>query len=709
MRKLRLETEISGEKEVERGFDRLARAVDEVGDEAAQTERQMSRLSRELTEHKTKLSKLNNEYEKTGDTKFIKEFAKERKAGAGLRAMATELRRVEADAKRADAPLAKIAKTVDTSTTSFRGLSTEIKHTEDSITSLSKAFAKSGDKGLLKEIDELSTGLAKLRRVEKTLTGDRKGGISGELRIPGLDLLKSVTSTLGPGLSATTGLGVGLPIAAVAGGLAGTAVLGTAALGGIAGGAALGAQRAEVKSAFAGLGSEVMADLIRETEVFVGPLQRTAGIFAASWRRVKPDIAATFADLADEVEPLAEGLAGGAEKAIRGIAKAAREAEPVTKELGITADRLGGAVGDLFETVTEGAEGSADALRLTTDALVLMTAATGGAIVGLSKVAEGLAEIEERGVVLTGALVLAKLFDETDKSADGAAESTQDLAKGLTDAGNAAGDALQNFRDLNTAFSDAFDNQLSLDQANSDFKNGYNELKESIKENGRSLDETKEKGKANADALRGQIEEAKRLYDEQIKKAGGSVLAIAAADAQLKTNLETIRKWGKDLKLPHAELEAILAVYLAMLRQPNINKEVTVTGNVAGGSRRFANAEGGVFEPAAEGKLRDAEIFSTRSPGRFMIAEPSTGGEAFVPKNGDRARSLKILQHAAGWHDAEVVPRRRAVAMGGGGSIAAPSGGGATLTYVGGTPGGLEALFLSWFEKQFRNGAIRLS
>jgi hypothetical protein len=51
-----------------------------------------------------------------------------------------------------------------------------------------------------------------------------------------------------------------------------------------------------------------------------------------------------------------------------------------------------------------------------------------------------------------------------------------------------------------------------------------------------------------------------------------------------------------------------------------------------------------------------------------MIAEPQTKGEAFVPKSGDYGRSMTILSAAAGWYNADVVPRQGW--YGGGGSVA---------------------------------------
>lgn len=70
-----------------------------------------------------------------------------------------------------------------------------------------------------------------------------------------------------------------------------------------------------------------------------------------------------------------------------------------------------------------------------------------------------------------------------------------------------------------------------------------------------------------------------------------------------------------------------------------------------------ANAAGGVYQHAADGLLSQATTYSPVNPGRYMIAEPGTGGEAFIPRFGDFNRSMGILNQAAGWYGAQLAPR----------------------------------------------------
>src|SRR5690606_38594245 len=90
------------------------------------------------------------------------------------------------------------------------------------------------------------------------------------------------------------------------------------------------------------------------------------------------------------------------------------------------------------------------------------------------------------------------------------------------------------------------------------------------------------------------------------------------------------------------------------------NRTSTMTVNVRPGSvPRFGisvlNRHGGVYVHAQDGLLREAQVFSPVAPARYAFAEPATGGEAFIPRFGDRDRSLAIADAAAQWHGGRVV------------------------------------------------------
>lgn len=85
------------------------------------------------------------------------------------------------------------------------------------------------------------------------------------------------------------------------------------------------------------------------------------------------------------------------------------------------------------------------------------------------------------------------------------------------------------------------------------------------------------------------------------------------------------------------------------------------------------NRWGGAYEHAAVGLLSQASMYSTASPGRYMIAEPETGGEGFVPRYGNYARSTSIIDQEARWYGGRFVPNTSNGSSGGGGSSYSPS------------------------------------
>lgn len=67
-------------------------------------------------------------------------------------------------------------------------------------------------------------------------------------------------------------------------------------------------------------------------------------------------------------------------------------------------------------------------------------------------------------------------------------------------------------------------------------------------------------------------------------------------------------------------------------------------------------AEGGLHSYAQGGERRQAQIGNGRN--RIWWDEPETGGEAYIPRLGNKARNLETLATAAGWSGMDLVPRQ---------------------------------------------------
>lgn len=179
-----------------------------------------------------------------------------------------------------------------------------------------------------------------------------------------------------------------------------------------------------------------------------------------------------------------------------------------------------------------------------------------------------------------------------------------------------------------------------------------------------TLDQTQDLGKANdvITTARAQfiaMAEKMGLSEDAAGKLADSLLKLP--DVNPKVTVVTAEA-EKDIQRVRTELDKIK------------NKVVSVTitrGDLnRGGSQASTNRWGGVYTHAADGALRQAQMFSAvAGPGaRYGYAEGGTGGEGFVPKNGDYGRSIGILSTMAGWYGQHLVPAWQGRTAGGDGA-----------------------------------------
>ena len=627
-RQLKLDTSIEGVAPVVAGFEGMAKGIDKAGDQAAQTERQLSRLSRQITETQAKMALLTKQFNETGDSKFIKEFGHEKRALAGLRSMQQELDKTEASAKKAGVAL-----------------------------------------------DALTPG------------GDKRPGISGQLRLPGLDIAKAI----GPGgLTA-----IAAPLLAETGGLIAAGGLLTAGIGATIGGVALAARRKEVKDAFSSLTQEVGRELDRDAEVFAAPLIRSAHLFGDAFRKEEAGIRGALRDASGYVEPLAAGVAGLAHGFLPGFEHAVAAAGPVVKELSESVlPAIGQGVGNLFDATARSVPGAVDALRDLGQATKVTLTGLGSLVEVLSAVNHGLHEVDTLGgrvpstLERTGVAVdfLSQGIDgllHGDFEGRGASPGNTSVMKGLErdlrDLGGATASTAAEFRGLHQAMADAFDETLNLDKANLDFKKGYLDLKESIADNGKTLNENTREGQANLETLRSWIDSAKNARDAAILQAGGvkaSTTAVANADAGLKVHLDQIRQWALKLGLPLAVIDQILAKYYALLNAPAINKQVSI-----GGPARSGGSSRNKVQAFAEGGTVDAPA------GQPVLAIVHGGEEVLTQQKAAALRAGRSYVNP-------YMPTRAA------------SGGVAVAINFGGSASDFDRLMASWFMAKKRTGEI---
>lgn len=145
------------------------------------------------------------------------------------------------------------------------------------------------------------------------------------------------------------------------------------------------------------------------------------------------------------------------------------------------------------------------------------------------------------------------------------------------------------------------------------------------------------------------------------KKAGGEVGALNAQIRAVKDKLAKVNIVGP--VAANSEI-AHLRAQLAALQDKAIHLQVTTTYAYHGPQPSLGlprNALGSNIDKSRWGNVYSFAGGGVQAkvagPGTlYQWAEPSTGGEAFIPRNGDKARSASILDTAASWYGMKVSP-----------------------------------------------------
>ena len=307
---------------------------------------------------------------------------------------------------------------------------------------------------------------------------------------------------------------------------------------------------------------------------------------------------------------------------------------------------------------------TAEDTRKNVDAALVKMAETG-------RVQEAMAAVEEaakrQGVSVEFAM---KHFPEF-AAAAGIAATEAEVFAGALD--NAAGEAKQ----LEKAVSHLNGEMLTMRGATRDAEAALDDFQEALKESNGSMDETNEKGRNAAQAFDDLVVAADAVYLKTLEQTG----SLEAADAAWNTYIEALRQTMRDANIGEEAINDLIAAVTKVPGKKGIDIEVnaaqaiakaqavleaiqrlrdrTITITTENRQVTFGSGltmrDGGITVHAAGGLLSKAHVATP--PTRFAYAEPETGGEAFIPKRGERSRSMSILSAAAGWYNADVVPR----------------------------------------------------
>lgn len=565
---------------------------------------------------------------------------------------------------------------------------------------LGRQFAATGDKSLLKAFAADQSLLRRMQRIRQELNvspGTAGGFLNGISASPALIAAAAAAA---------------VAIAPAFGAAVGGAVLGGVGIGGIIGGITAAAHDGRVRDAYAELGHGLAASLHEAGRPFLGPLLHEVSTLGAAAYSGINILREGFEKLAPVVRPLALGIDGFVEALGPGLKQAFGAAAPAIRVLANELPEIGSALSDALAAISRDSDGAIEGFIGLLHATEDLIRGTGEFVGWLSRAFEMLVRVSNASATVLAnwmqtfrfleaipgvgtALGLVRQHvedarDETFSLMDGmrrAGDTSKDFSYSLDGTADSADEAAQKVKDLTDRIDDLFAAQLSWDQANIDLRQGMRDLVEELTHGKRTLSETSAEGDKNREAI---IRQVKEVVDaaEAYRRWSGD---IAGANRQRDTELEKIRAVLIQLGYNRQAVNEIVDAYKKIPAKASVPVEApglatvqsrldkvntmldridgrvattyvrTVFGEFRAGERNpSANRWGGVYERAADhaaaGLLREAAVYSAQNPARYAYAEPSTGGEAFIPRRGDATRSMGILNHAAGWYGASVVP-----------------------------------------------------
>jgi hypothetical protein len=433
------------------------------------------------------------------------------KSSRGLRGFLSNLRKADDQAKKTQGNLDKVSsatgklgKSADDNSRSISKLHDELGIAQHELGSLARAFAKAQSASeridLSKAMKRQESEIRKLTKNINILEAiePKPSDVSKFAKVFGGSISESVSSAgaaLGPVL-----VGVAIGSAPLIGATISAAVIGGAGLGGIVGGLVLASKDPRVEGAFKGAVSGLKTELTDAASSFVDPTIKAIEQISGSLKKI--NFKQIFGDASKFLPFLTSGISTFIEKVGGGIEKLIHNARPVMEALGTGIAAIGGAIGDVFEELSDNGVDAALALQTVFGVVVATIKAVGTAVNVLTESFGLLARIGVFGPSLQSQYFALKASQDLAVQGASAVVLTQGLVARAF--GKSADSATTNgaaLLTLDERMNQVYNSARNLFDAETDAAGAMDSFKKSISENGKTLDLHTEKGRANRDAL----------------------------------------------------------------------------------------------------------------------------------------------------------------------------------------------------------------
>lgn len=557
------------------GFDKLGdkadkatRKLDDLGDEAGQ-------LSRKMLEAQLAARALARQFDKTGDSKLLKDFSKINNEAAKLGRLMKAIQ-FEPD------------KSGDSKSKGFFG-------------KFLKAAADAGEQGGLLTV---------------------KGFTAAFEALPGPVKTALVAAVVGGGMAVAPLLAAALS-GAVLSGIAG---------GGIAGGLILAAKDPRVAEAYGNMGSRILQQLRENVgKPFAQVLLDEAPEIENAFNRQLPRLSKISAQLARDTKPIITNVLGAFEKIMPSVERASAAGGAILRQLSGQLPGLAAAVGRLFDAFAQGGRGAGDALAFLIGSFRALIE-----VMALGyRVSAPMLNI--LGMIAEFTNLVPKASDGTAHWRDNLASSgttAMSTAMAYEDLAQSLGNTANQANAANDAFNRLFGEQMSVQQANLAVNVGLSQLTETIKGNKKTLDQHTESGQKNAEVILRQVGNYEQQRQAAIAAGNGTASATAQANAAYNSQVSALRNLllslglaagavdaliGKLYNIPQGRTVTITTVYRTVGNASGISDQAT--GHSRTGSTDYGGRAAG-WAPAAFAGLSRGFAAAGTMPGGTGYQKP---------------------------------------------------------------------------------------
>lgn len=531
---------------------------------------------------------------------------------------------------------------------------------------LANEFARTGDKGILKQLKADQRELAQLGKISKqffeigTSAGDAVGkGLVKSLAETGGDMRNALGAAKGPAIAGAVALGAA--VSPIIGAAVSAGVLGAVGGGGIAGGIALAARDSRVQAEAAKLGETISEGLTSAGSPFVSPLIESIGILKAEFGDTAEGMREALGTIAPVLTPLVKGLDGLIDEAMPGLIKGLQGARPVIRAIANELPDLGEATGEFFGDISENADAAVGSIKALSQAIQFTMGLTSGMVGTLS---DAYLSTQKFGVDAAGAVAevaeelqyIAPIWSLVARGARTAEGNYRDQLGAIEAANDASGDFRDTTQYLTTtqyrlggALTDVtggleiqrkamlglIGTHLDMRRATADVEEAIDGFSESVRENGTSLDERDEKGRRNIDSIEAGIDAllrgAQAAHDNALANGLTALEAEAAAKRYREKYIPALEEAAVKAGFNRDQVQKLLDVLDKLDGKQVVYHLVRRGGLTIGAEDRRGHGfiPAGFEERAAGGPVLPGQTYVVGENGPEVLQMGSTGGHVY--------------------------------------------------------------------------------